>query len=71
MQQPQEEILNIMYHRVRLMIKSLNLSKTIKEATGKCGISKKCFYNYMRDYNIEKRGNVWTSNQLIHFKNIK
>ena len=68
MQHLEDEILNIMYHRVRLMIKSLNLSKTMKEAATRCGIPKRTFYGYMKDYNIEKKEKVWSSNQLINLK---
>jgi len=63
-----DEILNIEYHKVRLMIKSLNLSNTIKSAATKCGISVKCFYNYMKLYNIHQRGDSWVSNQLTNIK---
>jgi hypothetical protein len=66
--QIKEEVLNIEYHKVRLMIKSLNLSKTIRLAALKCGISVKCFYNYMKLYNIHQRGDVWVSNQLTNIK---
>ena len=47
-----EEILNIEYHQVRLMIKSLNGSKTIKEASHKCGISRKTMSRRMKDSGI-------------------
>lgn len=66
--QLREEILNIEYHKVRLMIKSLNLSNSVKSAAIKCGVSPKCFYNYMNNYNIQKRGDVWVSNQLTNNK---
>ncbi len=66
--QMQEEILNIEYHKVRLMVKSLNLSHSIKSAATKCGLSTKCFYNYMKTYDISKKGQYWSSNQLKNTK---
>ena len=47
-----EEILNIQHHTVRLILKSLNCSKTLQEAAQKCGLNKKSLYNYRRDNNI-------------------
>lgn len=60
-----DEILNIEYHKVRLMIKSLNLSKTIKIAAMNCGISTKSLHIYINNYDIHKHKGVWISNQLI------
>jgi hypothetical protein len=60
-----EEILNIEYHKVRLIILSLNTSKTARIAAMKCGISTKCLYNYIKIYNIHQDGKRWISNQLM------
>jgi hypothetical protein len=49
-----EEILNLDYHRCRLMLKSLNSSKTIKEATVKCGLNKTTMQNWRKNYSIIK-----------------
>jgi len=49
-----EEILNVDYHRCRLMLKSLNTSKTIKEAAQKCGLSKRTMQTWRKNYNIVK-----------------
>ena len=46
------EILNIEYHKIRLIVKSLNTTSSSKEAAEKCGISKKTMYNYIKQYNI-------------------
>jgi transposase len=46
------EILNIEFHTIRLVVKSLNCTKNSKEAAEKLGISKKTLYNYMRQYDI-------------------
>jgi hypothetical protein len=59
------EILNIEYHKVRLIILSLNSSKTVRIAAMKCGISVKCLYNYIKIYNIHQDGKRWVSNQLM------
>ena len=40
----------------------------MKEAATRCGIPKRSFYGYMKDYNIEKKEKVWSSNQLINLK---
>lgn len=47
-----EEILNLDYHRSRLIIKSLNTSKTIKQAAEKCGISCKSLHTWRKNYSI-------------------
>jgi uncharacterized protein YjcR len=49
-----EEILNVDYHRCRLILKSLNTSKTIKEASEKCGISTKTMHIWKQNYGIKK-----------------
>jgi hypothetical protein len=49
-----DEILNVDYHRCRLMLKSLNTSKTIKEAADKCGLSKRTMQTWRKNYNIVK-----------------
>ena len=49
-----EEILNMDYHRSRLIIKSLNTSKTIKEAAQKCGLTPKTLHTWRKNYNICK-----------------
>jgi hypothetical protein len=46
------ENLNIDYHRLRLILKSLNTSNTIQIASDKCGISKRTMFNDMNRYNI-------------------
>jgi len=61
----EQEILNIEYHKVRLMVKSLNLYNNCAEASYQCGVSKKCLYNYMRIYDIKKEGNNWVSKKSI------
>lgn len=61
----QEEILNIEYHKVRLIVKSLNLSKDRKEASNMCGISLKSIYQYMRIYDIVKVDNKWIQKRKI------
>lgn len=48
------EILNLDYHRARLIIKSLNTSKTIKEAAGKCGLTPRTLHTWRKNYNILK-----------------
>jgi transposase-like protein len=49
-----EEILNLDYHRCRLILKSLNSSKTIKEAAVKCGLSKNTLFIWRKNYSIVK-----------------
>lgn len=51
-----EEILNVDYHRARLMLISLNTSKTIKEASEKCGITVRTMHLWKRNYGIRKIG---------------
>ena len=46
------EILNIEYHKIRLVVKSLNSSYSTKEAAKKCGISEKTMRNYIKQYDI-------------------
>ena len=48
-----DENLNIHYHRIRLILKSLNCSKNIKDASKKCGLTNRTFYRYMKDNNIK------------------
>jgi hypothetical protein len=48
------ETLNIDYHRCRLILKSLNTSKTMKEASLKCGISVRTMRLWCFNYNIIK-----------------
>jgi transposase-like protein len=48
------EILNMDYHRCRLILKSLNSSKTIKEAADKCGLNKRTMHTWRKNYNIIK-----------------
>lgn len=48
------EILNLDYHRSRLIIKSLNTSKTIKEAAQKCGLTTRTFHTWRKNYSIRK-----------------
>lgn len=48
------EILNLDYHRARLIIKSLNTSKTIKEAAEKCGLTPRTLHTWRKNYNIRK-----------------
>lgn len=62
------EILNIEYHKVRLVVTALSISDTMDVAADKCGLSKKSIYNYIKKYNIEKKGNLWYSNQLNMLK---
>jgi len=47
-----DEILNIDYHRFRLVLKSLNSSATIAIAADKCGVNKRTMFNYMKQYSI-------------------
>jgi hypothetical protein len=49
-----EEILNVDYHRCRLILKSLNTSKTTKEAANKCGISVRTLRVWCFNYDIIK-----------------
>jgi hypothetical protein len=49
-----EEILNIDYHRCRLILKSLNTSKTVREAANKCGISVRTLRVWCFNYDIIK-----------------
>lgn len=56
-----EEILNIHHHRIRLMITSLNSSKTLKDAAEKCGIHERTMRNFKRNYNIKKVDGVYRS----------
>lgn len=64
------EILNVDYHRFRLIMKSLNTSKTMKEASEKCGITVRTMQTWKRNYNIyrtkegkyERRINPWMVN---------
>jgi hypothetical protein len=48
------ETLNMDYHRCRLILKSLNTSKTMKEASLKCGISVRTMRIWCFNYNIIK-----------------
>lgn len=48
----QPEILNIDYHRKRLILKALNRTATMPEAATMLGISERQLYNLKRDYNI-------------------
>lgn len=48
-----EEILNLHLNKVRLIIKSLNNSKTVKEAAEKCGLADRTLYRYMKRQGIE------------------
>lgn len=48
------EILNLDYHRARLIIKSLNTSKTLKEAAEKCGLTPRTLLTWRKNYNIRK-----------------
>ncbi len=52
-----EEVLNMDYHRCRLILKSLNSSKTIKEAAQKCGLSKRTMQTWRKNYDIIKNKN--------------
>lgn len=47
-----EEILDIRQNKIRLIIKSLNLSKTVKDAAKKCGLSDRTLQRYMRNNGI-------------------
>jgi hypothetical protein len=49
-----DEILNVDYHRRRLLTISLNVSKTHEEAAKKCGITKRTLFIWKRNYNIRK-----------------
>ena len=51
-----EEILNVDYHRARLILISLNTSKTIKEASEKCGITVRTMHLWKRNYGLRKTG---------------
>lgn len=55
-----EEMLNIHYHKTRLIIKSLNKSNNFKQAAELCGIHKKTLYNWIKIYEIKKIKNEWT-----------
>lgn len=48
------ETLNIDYHRCKLILKSLNCSKTIRQASSKCGITTRTMYTWMKNYDIVK-----------------
>lgn len=48
------EILNLDYHRARLIIKSLNTSNTLKEAAEKCGLTPRTLLTWRKNYNIRK-----------------
>jgi transposase len=54
-----EEVLNIDYHKARLIIKSLNKSNNFKDAAKLCGIHKRTLYNWIRIYEIKKIKNEW------------
>ena len=47
-----QEILNIEYHKKRLVLKALNLVSTMPYAASKLGISLRTLYRIMDDYNI-------------------
>lgn len=49
-----DEILNVDFHRRRLLLKSLNISKTHEEAAKRCGITKRTLFIWKRNYNIKK-----------------
>jgi transposase-like protein len=49
-----DEILNVDFHRRRLLLKSLNISKTYEEAAKRCGIAKRTLFLWKRNYNIRK-----------------
>ena len=49
-----DEILNVDYHRKRLLIISLNVSKNHEEAANRCGITKRTLYLWKRNYGIRK-----------------
>jgi hypothetical protein len=63
-----EEILNLDYHRCRLMLKSLNSSKTIKEATVKCGLNKRTMQNWRKNYSIIKNKDGVYERKNINWK---
>ena len=61
----EQEILNIEYHRVRLIVKSLNLSRDKRDAAQKCGLSVKSLYQYIRIYDIVKENKNWIQRRKI------
>jgi transposase-like protein len=63
-----EENLNLDYHRARLIIKSLNTSKTIKEAAEKCGLTKRTFHTWRKNYNIKKVKNGKYERELLYWQ---
>jgi len=64
-----EENLNIEYHRVRLILKSLNSSVKIKDAAAKCGISQRTLFNNMIIYSIVKKNKTWIT-ECPKYKNV-
>ncbi len=48
----EQEILNIEYHKKRLVLKALNLVSSMPYAASKLGISVRNLYRLMDDYNI-------------------
>lgn len=48
------EILNIDYHKKRLLLKALNRFKTKVEAFQALGISERHFYHLLKEFNIQK-----------------
>ena len=54
-----EEVLNIDYHKARLIIKSLNKSNNFIEAAKRGGIHKRTLYNWIKIYEIKKIKNEW------------
>ena len=61
-----EEILNIDYHRCRLILKSLNTSKTIRQAAVKCGLSKNTMLIWRKNYSIVKNKDGVFERKNIH-----
>ncbi len=48
-----EEILNIEYHKRRLLLKALNKAEIIKDAAKLLGINQRRLYMWKKDFNIE------------------
>jgi hypothetical protein len=68
-----DEVLNIKENKVRLIIKSLNSSDSIKDASMKCGISERTLFRYMRSNKIQwvtEHKRYMVVNYIVRGKNI-
>lgn len=56
-----EEILNINYHKQRLLVKALNCSPTITAAAKKLQVPLRTVYNLIEEFRVDRKEGVYVS----------